>query len=82
MLCIAVVFSSALTVCCTHLLFLLIPSLWTLAPKTVFTDADSISCVVLRCTAGILSCLHPKAWLILAGDPASQQHEHRICRAC
>lgn len=79
MLRVAVVFSGALTVCCTRLLFLLITSLWTLAPRAVFTDADSIYCVVLSCIAGTLSCLHHKAWLPLAGGPASRS-EHHSCR--
>lgn len=79
MLRVAVVFSGALTVCCTRLLFLLITSLWTLAPRAVFTDADSIYCAVLSCIAGTLSCLHHKAWLPLAGGPASRG-EHHSCR--
>lgn len=51
MLCIAVVLSSMLTVCCKHLLFLLITSL---PPEALFTNAYSICWVLLSCTAGIL----------------------------
>lgn len=75
----ALVFSGAFTVCCTHLLFLLITSLWTLAPKAVFANAYSIYWVVLRCTARILSGFHCRAWLSLAGGPIYQEHEHHFC---
>lgn len=56
------------TVCCTHLLFLLITSLWTLAAEAVFTDAYSICCVMLGCTAGILNCLHHEWRESMAGS--------------
>lgn len=78
MLCIAVVFCSEHTVC--YLLSPLTTSLWTHTLKLVFTNAYLIYCVMLECTAEILSGLHPKAWLSLAAGPASQHDQHCFCR--